>query len=1358
MRKKILSCLLFCLPALFAASQGSDNNEPKIVPPSPGIAELGRYGLANANLTDGAFTTQIPVYQFKTKNLTVPITLSYSTNGLQVNKVASRVGMDWSLMVGGSIGKMVLGGPDDGVSWASYPSDWPSTTGTGLTSFLSNVVNGTVETAPDIYNFNFNGYSGRFLYINNQVIKLEQNSLNIVKNLNSFEVTDNSGTKYIFNDTEESQSTSDCMDGPYGAAGWMKNAWLLSKIIHPLGDTIFFKYKQVTYSYTSGESQTYTSAVESSDGSGACTCPDRTASVKCKSTIQNHGLLLDKIYSNYRGLVQFRYMERQDLTGDSAILGIQVYDATVNSLGTTVTYFNTAPVKNFWFEYYVSTGISGPIVTNNSKRIFLGLFQDCEVSSGICKTYSFNYNKLDSLPKRLSYSQDHYGYFNGKNNNSLIPAPVNTVHYNRLVTYGFGDRRPDADYAQRGCLSKITYPTGGTDSIVYESHSVYHSGGSFNCTNLNVQKSAEADGNSQLKKVHKYYSDIFTINCPQTVSLQVGNVTLSGTLDYPIHEYYVAACFVNAGDDEIGPSTTCVISGDDLGHDLSAAPNEWKSYNVALPAGTYRLMVQVQGPTRGHANFTFFDSEDNSGNINISGVRVKKIMTKDNPDAIALEHKYYYSAPGSTHSSGYATVENPVYSSPLLNTLSCAWGTGGCTPKGCYYTQYSSDNFYSLYTYGGNHIYYTTVTEDQGNNFANGYIEHNFIIAHDAAATPLLGTMAKGTPLSNYGILNGFEYLTRYFRNTDTGFALVKTVRNNRTNDSRLNTDNIFYSFKADGGYANGCLPAGNTLPEVLNLHVASYYLMGRWLYVDSTITTDYDDHGGQMTSISVNTYANTIHQQPTKTQTFDSKGVSLSTENIYPLDSYTYSDGTANTAKSSLESLHMYANPLVVKSYRGTTLLTTTENNFSNAFFSVPVLSKVYKAQFANTKELRSEISAYGNGGTVLETKANNFNVTSYIWDYKNMLPIAQVTGTGSNEIGYTSFEADGKGNWSFSGSATDDATAPTGRKVYNLVGGNVTKSLNSSTTYFVSYWRPTSSGSLTITGTQSGYPVAGLSANGWTLYLHKITGQTTVTVSGTGLIDELRVYPTNAQMTTLTYDPLIGMTSQCDMNGHITYYEYDEAGRLKLVRDQNRYILKKYCYNFAGEQQQCGVDITPDWQNTATAIRCKTVSGNNTGEREREQRDSNPYSLTYNGTRWVVVDVNCSTCPKPANWVTTGTTRCAKDGNNDNTGAQERQEIDQESCSATYNQTRWVFNGYNYTSCPLPCSTGNCLAPNHKCVSGTCETGTRYNKSTFRINIGGTWYWRCTYYYCFSDGSVSADQTEDNGSACSPISNCLL
>ena len=138
MKSKVF--LMFCLLLdLFYRSSGQttvDNNELKIIPPSPTVAQLGRYGLASARLSDGAFSTQIPVYEYKTKNLTLPISLLYSTNGLQVNKVAGRTGMDWSLVVGGSIGRMVLGQPDDNNSWVHYPAGWPATTSPFLQNFI----------------------------------------------------------------------------------------------------------------------------------------------------------------------------------------------------------------------------------------------------------------------------------------------------------------------------------------------------------------------------------------------------------------------------------------------------------------------------------------------------------------------------------------------------------------------------------------------------------------------------------------------------------------------------------------------------------------------------------------------------------------------------------------------------------------------------------------------------------------------------------------------------------------------------------------------------------------------------------------------------------------------------------------------------------------------------------------------------------------------------------------------------------------------------------------------------------------------------------------------------------------------
>src|SRR6185437_7032164 len=63
----------------------------------------------------------------------------------------------------------------------------------------------------------------------------------------------------------------------------------------------------------------------------------------------------------------------------------------------------------------------------------------------------------------------------------------------------------------------------------------------------------------------------------------------------------------------------------------------------------------------------------------------------------------------------------------------------------------------------------------------------------------------------------------------------------------------------------------------------------------------------------------------------------------------------------------------------------------------------------------------------------------------------------------------------------------------------------------------------------------------------------------------------PATAQMTTYSYDPLIGITSQTDAGNRISYYEYDGLSRLKRIRDQDYNILKSFDYQYQGTQN-CG------------------------------------------------------------------------------------------------------------------------------------------------------------------------------------------
>ncbi len=90
------------------------------------------------------------------------------------------------------------------------------------------------------------------------------------------------------------------------------------------------------------------------------------------------------------------------------------------------------------------------------------------------------------------------------------------------------------------------------------------------------------------------------------------------------------------------------------------------------------------------------------------------------------------------------------------------------------------------------------------------------------------------------------------------------------------------------------------------------------------------------------------------------------------------------------------------------------------------------------------------------------------------------------------------------------------------------------------------------------------------------KLASEQKVTLSLTNtIIDEVRLYPANAQMTTYTYDLLIGMTSRTNPNGIITYYEYDDLDRLEYVKDQNGHILKKHAYHFSPAGCVCKATI---------------------------------------------------------------------------------------------------------------------------------------------------------------------------------------
>jgi hypothetical protein len=148
------------------------------------------------------------------------------------------------------------------------------------------------------------------------------------------------------------------------------------------------------------------------------------------------------------------------------------------------------------------------------------------------------------------------------------------------------------------------------------------------------------------------------------------------------------------------------------------------------------------------------------------------------------------------------------------------------------------------------------------------------------------------------------------------------------------------------------------------------------------------------------------------------------------------------------------------------------------------------------------------------------------------------------------------------------------TGERYYDLSKGSLTKSVQGLTNgkqYKLSYWTKNSSA---FSVNYASTVIQGMTTGGWTFFEHLFTtGSVDVVLSGSGLVDEVRLYPADAQMVTAAYKPLTGKLSECDVSGKPLYYQYDEFGRRLFVLDENRNIIQKISYHEPGQVQSNSV-----------------------------------------------------------------------------------------------------------------------------------------------------------------------------------------
>lgn len=694
------------------------------------------------------------------------------------------------------------------------------------------------------------------------------------------------------------------------------------------------------------------------------------------------------------------------------------------------------------------------------------------------------------------------------------------------------------------------------------------------------------------------------------------------------------------------------------------------------------MLHTIEYPTGGK---TVFDFESNkyaeySGGYPIlhpaGGLRIKTITNYTSADNVATVKNYTY----GNNEDGGGFLEVPItrenfYYTQVMNRL-------GPNYFNLYFnyrrTVFLSTSLVDLAPHG-NPVIYPKVIEYVGDATTNtGKTVYHYDYTTKTYEPYTTDQIAgwEGFPFNSRRLekyikdwmLGGEPLSTEYYKKNGAAYQLVQTVENEYEEYIRDSVRNLLL-YRTNAYEPSSCTGHIVTFPNdvdyafayannVLPFAMQDYYYISGEKRLKRTINRTASQNGinADLVTTTEYTYGNAVHLQPTSITTTNSKGELIKTELQYAANF----QSIGLPVYDSMVSRHIWSPVIEQKMYKGNSFLQSIKNNYTLWPNNIIAIGTVESKTKTDPAEVRIRYTAYDDNGNIVTVSKENDSKLSHVWGYNNTLPIAQVVNAGANNIFHTSFEEE-------SGS-TIAAEGKTGNKSKLL---SFQKSFSGLTNgpYVLSWWTKGSAGwafqSTSVNVTAGSYTI-------------NIAGQT----------DEVRFHPANAQMITYTYNPLKGATTTTDINNRITYYEYDDAGRLQHIRDEDRNILTRYCYNYLGQNINCGgTESAPLWQNTGVSRKmpCPQNSNYLSCTSQVQQRDNNPASLTYNQLRWI--DTGTSEhCNVESGWQNTATPLRCRTVGGQNTGEQEQEQINVNPCHEWFNQTRWKVIGTNTTACPVP------------------------------------------------------------------------
>lgn len=893
--------------------------------------------------------------------------------------------------------------------------------------------------------------------------------------------------------------------------------------------------------------------------------------------------------------------DRVDLSGDKALTAVDVTYTTNNKLNLPETRYLSKYLINT--SYFILNRFGTPTSTYEKKMARLCLRSVKKIGPDLKEDsppYIFDYNMgsdavEDFVPPPFCVSHDIWGYYNGFNSTGFIDnesiQPITTVsnlNFNQLkglcfmhdgVSGVYLNTKPG--YAKNGLLKQVIYPTGGTLSYEYEQNTGVLNGATTNIGGVHVSKTKSTDGG---------YSN----DCDNPITTQY-NYVMNG-----------------AGS---ASSLWGLEMPDNTGE---------MSMHYAPEKRNYRWNpFKCHGGIYGCCYWSFQYPGILSQTQSIDIVGFQKFMMNAEPVLSVLSTvmticDVIMVACGSTGVGAIVSLVVDMISSYLELGLSCtsddskdgtaisyySYDMNGVSPLPAQFkrveivegsgtngkkvvTFTSSDDYaiwspdnpnqtakqrFAPWAYGLPKL--TTVYDASGNKVKETENVYNFSYTQSTIEF----TCSHCPPPDNgvYSNLVSCKCLVK--KNSSQRYTdWTDPVKYDDQNTYQLSSDeNIAVEFYP---MYTGRTELQATYERTYKPNDASQYVQTQREYSYNTGTPNYEvynvtekqsngdrinkdiKYSGDFTGGTFDVMnANNMVSVPVSTSGFVSGNIS----------GYTNEDVTEFTQLSNGD----------IKPLRTLTERTDRPTN-TWSFYSGPATTDYSKFKVTG-------LFSYDASGNQTTAKDEGDRSVTTIYDYADKYVVASVINADASidKPSYTSFETGSFGGWQLAAAATYANSAVTGNSSLNLAGNTCSATLNTAKSYILSLW---ASSAVTVS-TGATLVKSAPTINGFTYYEYNIAAGTgTVTVSGNALIDELRVYPKMARMNTVTYDPLIGKTSECDENNRCIYYEYDNLARLRFIKDENRNIVKMYEYNNVSKQNGCpGIYYNPQIIEYFTKSNC--------------------------------------------------------------------------------------------------------------------------------------------------------------------------